>query len=255
MSDRPIALFYGGTNGSGKSTLREIDTNTEIKKHIDPDAIARVINPKDPRSVDVAAGREAIRQFKEAIDNKTSFSMETTLTGNGILRRMEEAKSAGFETQLFYVGLKDADLNVLRVANRVAKGGHHIDEDVIRRRYTESQENLIKAIAICDLIMVRDNSELYPVTYLEIQNNQVIRLTGKKAPDWIQGIENKALIDIQTRKENAPLAKEFENSTEISDKQTQKAVTDVNLFSGSDSPSNRVISTANEAIKADKLKP
>lgn len=255
MGNRPIALFYGGTNGSGKSTLREIDTDTEIKKHIDPDAIARVINPNDPRSVDVAAGREAIRQFKEAIDNRTSFSMETTLTGNGILRRIEEAKTAGFETQLFYVGLKDADLNVLRVANRVAKGGHNIDEDVIRRRYTESQENLIKAISICDLTLVRDNSELYPVTYLEIQNNQVIRLTEKKAPDWIQCIESKALADMQARQENAPLAIKLENTTQTSSKKTEKTITDVDLLSGNDSPSNRLISTANEAVKVDKLKP
>ena len=116
MSEHPIALFYGGTNGSSKSTLREIDSGSKLSKHIDPDAIARIMNPQDPRAVDVAAGREAIRQSKQALAAKTSFTMETTLTGNGILRRMEEAKAAGFEVHLRYLGLSNADVNVEREA-------------------------------------------------------------------------------------------------------------------------------------------
>ncbi len=258
MSERPIALFYGGTNGSGKSTLREIDSGSKICKHIDPDAIARIMNPQDPRAVDVAAGREAIHQFKQALAAKTSFTMETTLTGNGILRRMEEAKAAGFQVQLRYVGLSSADVNVERVANRVAKGGHHIDEDVIRRRYTESQENLVRAVAICDKTLIRDNSGAMPVTYLKIENNQITKLTDKEAPNWIKTIESKIFADINARQTLAALNGnngEVTASQVKEAKKTAKLMAGPNVLSANDSPSSRVISGTQEVSKVDKPRP
>ena len=262
MSERPIALFYGGTNGSGKSTLREIDSGSKISKHIDPDAIARVMNPQDPRAVDVAAGREAIHQFKQALVAKTSFTMETTLTGNGILRRMEEAKAAGFQVQLRYVGLNSADVNVERVANRVAKGGHHIDEDVIRRRYTESQENLVKAVAICDKTLIRDNSGATPVTYLKIENNQITHLTDKESPNWIKAIETKIVAGMQTSQSQSKLAEKANEITATPLKKTQKSEksttidnASTNVLSGQDSPSSRLIAAVNESTRLDKPKP
>ncbi|MFZ6746045.1 zeta toxin family protein [Undibacterium sp. JH2W] len=189
MMDQPIALFYGGTNGSGKSTLRELDADTTIKKHIDPDAIARIINPQDPRAADVAAGREAIHQFQTVIASKTSFTMETTLTGSGILRRIAEARAAGFLVQLRYVGLARADLNIERVANRVARGGHHIDEHVIRRRYQESLENLLKAITLCDMTFIRDNSGKQAICHLALEGRQICYSGKSPLPDWIVEIQ------------------------------------------------------------------
>jgi predicted ABC-type ATPase len=42
---------------------------------------------------------------------------------------------------LFFFWLPSADMAVRRVASRVASGGHHIPEDVIRRRYVRGLEN------------------------------------------------------------------------------------------------------------------
>lgn len=196
---QPVALFYGGTNGSGKSTLREMDAdgvddlNCVITRHIDPDAIARMLNPLDPRAVDVAAGREAIRQFAEVIASKTSFTLESTLTGSGILRRMAEARSAGFQVQLRYVGLESVDLNIARVAHRVARGGHHIDEDVIRRRYQESLQNLLKAIPICDLVFIRDNSGRHAICHLALEGQHISYSTQSALPAWIAEIRQQIL--------------------------------------------------------------
>ena len=79
---KPNAVFFTGTNGSGKSTIREnLLRNGELSEgfvHIDPDKIARGLNPNDPRSVEMEAGRLAINHFNQAISEKKSFSMETT---------------------------------------------------------------------------------------------------------------------------------------------------------------------------------
>ena len=114
---KPKAVFFTGTNGSGKSTMREsMLKDGEFSQdfvHIDPDKIAREINPDDPRSVDMEAGRLAIGQFKQAIAEKHSFSMETTLTGSSVLGRMKKAKEAGYEIEVYHVGLAHPDIVVV----------------------------------------------------------------------------------------------------------------------------------------------
>lgn len=205
MSDnRPLALFYGGTNGSGKSTLREKDDDVIIQRHIDADAIARKINPTNPRFVDYAAGHQAMKEYQEAIVHKISFSLETTLSGKGAIELMEKAKSAGFEVELRYIGLKNADLNVARVAARVARGGHHIDEAVIRGRYIRSLEMLPKATVVADRTIIRDNSWRTPIILIIVCRGQMVCLT-KTQPLWITNVATKIeeALSIEAKKSEA----------------------------------------------------
>ena len=185
---KPLAVFYTGTNGAGKSSLRSINSFPDLKT-IDPDAIARTINPDDPRSVDVQAGREAIRQFREAIAQRQGFSMETTLTGRSVLDRLRKAKEAGFTVHLYYVGLSSAELNIERVAVRVANGGHHIDEADIRRRYTESLENLPRAMELADSGAIYSNDGAKHEEQYEFLNgvlNQVVQHPVQWAQDAVK---------------------------------------------------------------------
>lgn len=86
-----LFIVYAGPNGSGKSTLRE-QLGEEAEIVIAPDRIARRINPADPRSVDREAGAEAIRLFRQTLLARRSMSLETTLTGHTVLKRMNEAE-------------------------------------------------------------------------------------------------------------------------------------------------------------------
>ncbi|MDO5693660.1 MAG: hypothetical protein Q4G70_14500 [Pseudomonadota bacterium] len=181
---RPLAVFYAGTNGSGKSTLRDSNPFPGLKV-IDPDAIARGINPENPRSVDMEAGRVAARQFQDAIAQGHGFSMETTLTGRTVLNRLEKAKNAGFDVRLYYVGLDAVERNVDRVAARVAQGGHHIDEHDIRRRYGESLENLPKAMQIADSGKIFSNDRIKHVVQYEFGNGILERKVPEPA-QWAQ---------------------------------------------------------------------
>ena len=82
MSDgpRPVLHVVAGPNGSGKSTLTAGGA-LGAGRIIDPDAIARRIDPERPEAAAVAAGREAIRQQSDAIAARESFTVETTLSG------------------------------------------------------------------------------------------------------------------------------------------------------------------------------
>ncbi len=71
---------------------------------------------------------------------------------------MRAAKRAGYEVGLAFVVLNSADLNVERVAERVARGGHDVAEEVIRRRYETSLRRLPEAVRIDDGSILFDNS-------------------------------------------------------------------------------------------------
>jgi predicted ABC-type ATPase len=193
MRSKPLAIFYAGPNGSGKSTLRIVTNLTAYKDRveidIDPDAIAREINPSEPRSVDRAAGVEAIRRFRDAIAQHRSFSMETTLTGASAIRRISTAKDAGYEVHLHFIGLDSPRLNVLRVESRVAAGGHHIEEAVIRRRYSESLKNLPAAVALADKVSIYDNSRSKVILFILIEDGQLESNKDIPMPTWIQEIK------------------------------------------------------------------
>jgi predicted ABC-type ATPase len=84
----PEVYIIAGANGSGKSTIsKSIVTKINIPI-IDPDAIAREINPLDPKSEAIAAGKTAINRAQKYINESVSFGVETTLSGKSYLKLM-----------------------------------------------------------------------------------------------------------------------------------------------------------------------
>ena len=176
-------IVFAGPNGSGKSSVRDATANP-AEVVIDPDRIARQLNPADPRSVDAQAGKAAVRLFEESLAQGQSICLETTLTGHSAVLRMQRAKDAGYAVSLVYVALHDPELNVRRVAARVRQGGHRIDPDTIRRRVGASLANLSRALAIADQAIVLDNSGPTHRRVLETAAGRVTYLS-EPLPQWL----------------------------------------------------------------------
>lgn len=87
-----------------------------------------------------------------------SFVYETTLSSRQSIELMRLAGAGGYEVGLVFVALNSPDLNVQRVAERVARGGHHVAEDIIRRRYKTALMRLPDAIRLAGGSMLFDNS-------------------------------------------------------------------------------------------------
>jgi predicted ABC-type ATPase len=152
----PTLTVITGANGSGKSTLtKQLDRPIIL---IDPDAIAKEINPLDPASVAIAAGRKALDLSQQYIKSESSFVVETTFAGNTYIKLIQQVKSLGWFTTVTYIGIDDPNMNVLRVADRVKLGGHDVPRDDILRRYDRSLTNLNKAAKIVDKLILYDNS-------------------------------------------------------------------------------------------------
>lgn len=151
---------------------------------LDPDAIAKRLDPIDPRRAALTAGRETLTRIQEHLEGRTSFAIETTLSSKNNLRTMRDAKSRGFFVELIYVCLNAPERNILRVQERVLKGGHDVSEEDVRRRYDRSLDNLTAAIQMADWAIIYDNSQSTYDKMLEFQDNSIVWRAPKLA-NWV----------------------------------------------------------------------
>lgn len=188
-------IVYAGANGAGKSSLRAAGADP-VDVEIDPDRIARQINPAEPRSVDFAAGKEALRLFDRILSEGRSLSLETTLTGRTVLGRMQAAKDTGYDVTLRYVAVRDATINIDRVQARAVQGGHWINPETIRRRVAGSLDNLPAAIAIADRAVLLDNTGSSHRQVLEIERGRVLS-GAPDSPEWLAGQMPRILSELE----------------------------------------------------------
>lgn len=185
-----MMVVFAGNNGSGKSTIRNLIVDRlGISVHIDPDALARGIDPDYPDRGKVSAGKEAIKLARDCIHHKRDFSVETTLAGGNAIRLIREAKANGFEVTMFFVGLNDVRLNIERVAARVRNGGHHIPTEDIIRRQTTSMQNLLTNLRLIDHLIVIDNSGASGEIVLQAERN-ALKYRVESLPMWVHNIKD-----------------------------------------------------------------
>ncbi|WP_188913875.1 zeta toxin family protein [Salinarimonas ramus] len=129
------------------------------------------------------AGRATLSRLKMLLAQRADIVFETTLSSNHAVSLMRDARSSGYEIGFVFVALSDAELNVRRVRERVARGGHAIPEQDIRRRYPRAFANLAAAFALADGSLVYDNSGLGPELLVRLRERNVesLALDGAKA--------------------------------------------------------------------------
>jgi predicted ABC-type ATPase len=182
---KPTLTIIAGPNGSGKSTLTRNTREFFDVPIIDPDAEARKIRPEAPELAVIAAGKQAIKLARNYLDNNQSFAVETTLSGNTYLKLMREAKQKGYLVNLIYISIDNVEVNIDRVAQRVAEGGHDVPIEDIRRRYERSLKNLPTALQLADNASIFDNSTPAGHQNLLIIENGTITQQVPELPQWL----------------------------------------------------------------------
>ena len=196
-----------GVNGSGKSSLMGEHLLAKGVNYFNPDVCTRQLMKLDPRmtleEANSAAWKMGRDQLIKAISTKASYAFETTLGASTMPRLLKEASQAGLEVAMWYCGLESPELNMQRVASRVAKGGHDIPENKIRARWDSSRENLIRLLPFLTELKLFDNSAEAteetgfapsPIMLLHIQRGKLIYQI-KKVPDWAKPIILAAMVN------------------------------------------------------------
>jgi predicted ABC-type ATPase len=138
---QPTMYVVGGPNGAGKTTLSVKYTSELNAVYVGADKIAFEISPDDPAKANVAAGRKFIETINDHILAGDSLVVETTLSGRSYRRLIETARKADYRVSITFVFVDQADTCVARVKQRVRKGGHHVPEQDVRRRFSRSIRN------------------------------------------------------------------------------------------------------------------
>ena len=154
--------IISGCNGAGKTTasytvLPEI---LHCKEFVNADEIAKGLSPFNPESVAIEAGRLMLKRIDELLEKDETFSIETTLATKSYISLVRKAQAKGYSVKVLFFWLNSPELAMMRVAERVANGGHNIPEEIIRRRYVAGISNLFNLFAKeVDSWVIFDNSE------------------------------------------------------------------------------------------------
>ena len=142
----PNLFIISGCNGAGKTTasFTILPELLHVKEFVNADEIARGLSPFQPETVSIAAGKIMLRRLQELLLQGHDFAFETTLSTKSYKDKIEEAKLKGYTVTLLFFWLQSVELAVERVKIRVAEGGHNIEPEVIKRRYTRGIKNLFE---------------------------------------------------------------------------------------------------------------
>jgi predicted ABC-type ATPase len=181
---KPLAIVLAGHNGSGKTTMWRKTLSDQLQMplinadrmmlSILPEPLsdgaledwARALRDTDEAWMQVA--QSGVQSFVgHAMQRKVPFAFETVFSywepqGDGTvaskLDLIRDMQAAGYFVLLFFVGLTNVELSILRVQTRVAENGHDVDMDRLLRRFPKTQKAISEAAKIADASIFTDNS-------------------------------------------------------------------------------------------------
>jgi len=157
----PLARAYiiAGPNGAGKTTFARtfLPNDASCTTFINADLIAAGLSPFRPEAAALHAMRLMVEAMRECVDKHADFSIETTLAGRSYVGLIKDWQAKGYRVKLIFLRLPSPEMALARVRQRVAMGGHHVPDDIIRRRFQQGWLNfqsvyspLVNARAVYD---------------------------------------------------------------------------------------------------------
>jgi len=192
--------IIAGPNGSGKTTFAKtfLPEYAKCDRFINADLIAQGLSPFSPTQVAIKSGKLVLEQIKEYAENGVDFGFETTMSGVTYLKYFRALKEKGYKINIFFLWIPDSQLAVARVKDRVAKGGHNVPAEDIKRRFKRSIDKFFKEYRLlADKWILFNNAETVPKIIAKKQNAH-IELTDRELFEKIikkTGIHKKGIIN------------------------------------------------------------
>jgi len=190
---QPTCWIIAGPNGAGKTTfaLKYLPEVAGCRIFVNADLIAAGLSPLDPEAGLMGASRLFLREMQQHIERRETFGFETTLSGRGYLRLVQRLLRDGWRVELVYLALPSVEMSVLRVAERVAHGGHSVPLDTISRRFPRSLHHLLYVYApgVTRTRCFLNTGESPELVFQQAGEQREVFL-----PDWFETLSKEAII-------------------------------------------------------------
>jgi predicted ABC-type ATPase len=176
--------IIGGVNGVGKSSLTGvlIRKNNDLGLIIDTDKLNAEFGGDR-----IKGGKKAISLIDKCIEDGLSFTQETTLSGVRTLKTVRRALEAGYYVKLCYIGVSSCDESLLRIQNRVRKGGHDIPAEDVKRRYEKRFSDLAAVLPYCNEAEFWDNENGF--AQVGEYKNGTLTVYDSNVPQWLRELK------------------------------------------------------------------
>lgn len=152
LNKNRAVLVFAGPNGVGKTAIAHHFPVSGT--YVNADDLKR----EEYNLTDLEAAQQAEALRNKLLDTGEDFTFETVLSTERNLLLMQKAKALGYEVRCIYVLTIDENINIARVKERHASGGHDVPEDKIRSRYRKALGLIPEVAAVCDIFFLYDNS-------------------------------------------------------------------------------------------------
>lgn len=132
----PELIIVAGANGSGKTTFSKDILEMTGYEFLNADEIEKELVVSK-----LQAGKEFFKRLENLISNSKNFILESTLSGNYLVKVIERIQKLGYVVRIVYVFLDSPQDCIQRIKIRVKLGGHFVPDEDVTRRYYRSKVN------------------------------------------------------------------------------------------------------------------
>jgi len=154
---RQLWLLAGG-NGAGKSTFYRARLASLGLPLVNADIIAKELFPGSPEAHSYEAARIVEEIRNSLLPDGRSFCFETVFSHASKVDFVAKAKSLGYQIILVFIHLETLSLNMARVAQRVAEGGHNVPDEKVAKRIPRLLGHIKSVLPLCNHVTILDNS-------------------------------------------------------------------------------------------------
>lgn len=151
MAAAPLLLVVGGSNGAGKTTFAVPYAAQKGLPFLNADVLTKRFEDAGEKQPLIKAARLFLAQLYETLERGESVCIETTLSGGYIHGVVAKAAELGYRVELVYLFVDGPEVAIERIAGRVQRGGHHVPDEDVRRRFRRSVRNFVKLSEVVDM--------------------------------------------------------------------------------------------------------
>lgn len=194
---KPVLNVIVGPNGAGKTTLyqNEIADAHPGAEFVNADELSKQHYGHAALTLDESRMGQKLAEDRrrQLMADKKDLVTESTFSHPSKIELIRDAKAAGYAVNLYHVNVRNADLSVKRVEQRVTEGGHPVPEDKIRERYDRNQALIREAVQLADRAYVYDNSKYNSPHTLAITLRHGKVIDANNVPTWARDLYAKEL--------------------------------------------------------------